>query len=322
MTHFRPWVQAVSALLTNGHLRGFLSGSIYQGPLKHVCVPTLNCYSCPGALFACPIGSAQAILAGGGGLDLSAPHTFAERLRVLGASAPLFIIGFLTIIGALVGRASCGWVCPFGALQDLLHRLPVRKFKVSGVLRHLRYLRYVVLVVMVILLPLLLVDDSGYGAPYFCKFICPAGTLEGGWLLPLYPGNAGLRAQLGRLFAWKSLLLVVFLLLMTMFRRPFCAWLCPLGAFFAPFNKVSLFRLELSKETCINCGKCSRVCPCGLQVTEEIDSQDCVRCLECERVCPTKAIVFSAGSGGAAMTAEIPNSAGQPAKENDSAAPS
>ena len=58
----RLWVQIAFAALTNGYLYGFLTGRIYTGPTKAVCVPGLNCYSCPGALGACPIGSLQAVL--------------------------------------------------------------------------------------------------------------------------------------------------------------------------------------------------------------------------------------------------------------------
>ena len=62
MKHLRLLVQACFAALTNGYLRGFLEGKIYSGPLKQLCVPGLNCYSCPGALGACPIGALQAVL--------------------------------------------------------------------------------------------------------------------------------------------------------------------------------------------------------------------------------------------------------------------
>ena len=62
--HFRKTVQAVWGLLSNGYIRGFLPGGsvLYEGPLKHFCVPGMNCYSCPGALGACPIGALQAVL--------------------------------------------------------------------------------------------------------------------------------------------------------------------------------------------------------------------------------------------------------------------
>ena len=58
----RTAVQALWALITNSYLTGFLQGKIYRGDLKKLCVPGLNCYSCPGALGSCPIGSLQAVI--------------------------------------------------------------------------------------------------------------------------------------------------------------------------------------------------------------------------------------------------------------------
>ena len=99
-------MQAAWALLTNGYLAGFLDGKIYQGPWKKLCVPGLNCYSCPGALGSCPIGALQAVLS-------SRNFQFAY-----------YVVGFLLLIGALLGRFVCGFLCPFGWIQDLLHKIP------------------------------------------------------------------------------------------------------------------------------------------------------------------------------------------------------
>ena len=58
----RLWVQVMFTALTNGYVLGFLDGKIYKGSSKRFCVPGLNCYSCPGAVGSCPIGSLQAVL--------------------------------------------------------------------------------------------------------------------------------------------------------------------------------------------------------------------------------------------------------------------
>lgn len=55
----RTWVQLAWTALTNGYVQGFTSGTIWKGPSKAYCVPGLNCYSCPGALGACPLGALQ-----------------------------------------------------------------------------------------------------------------------------------------------------------------------------------------------------------------------------------------------------------------------
>ena len=62
MSRFRGWIQAGATLLTNLHLPNFLKGGLYQGAGKTACVPGLNCYSCPAASGACPIGAFQAVV--------------------------------------------------------------------------------------------------------------------------------------------------------------------------------------------------------------------------------------------------------------------
>ena len=106
---FRHWFQAAWFALTNGYVLGFLEGKIYRGKLKSVCVPGLNCYSCPGALGACPIGSLQAVMDSG---------TF---------KFSCYVFGFLILFGTCLGRFICGWLCPFGLVQDLLHKAPLFK---------------------------------------------------------------------------------------------------------------------------------------------------------------------------------------------------
>ena len=305
----RFWVQAISTFLTNSYLYGFISGRIFTGTTKHLCVPTLNCYSCPGALFSCPVGAAQVILAGGGGMDISAVHSLPAKLKIILTGVPVFVVGFLTIIGSLSGRATCGWLCPFGWFQDLVHRLPSPKLRLPA---WTQWLKYVVLVVFVIALPLLVVDKYGGSEPFFCKLICPAGTMQGGFLLPIF--HSDLRAQLGRLFAWKTLVFLVFLIAMVFYRRPFCNTACPLGAFLGPFNRISLWKLDVDNDKCVHRGLCTKACIAGLNAPKAICSADCVRCLECMRVCPTQAISFSGPfpepSGAPPPTTDSPSSQG------------
>ncbi len=183
--HLRRWVQAGTAALTNGYYAGFFQGKIYTGGSKAICVPGLNCYSCPGALGACPLGSLQAVLG-------SRDYRFA-----------FYVVGFLMLAGVVLGRFVCGWLCPFGLIQEALHKIPVgRKLRRLPGERWLKCLKYVLLAVFVILLPLYAVDAFGQGTPAFCKFICPAGTLEAGH--PLLLMNTGLRAAVGWLFVWKK----------------------------------------------------------------------------------------------------------------------
>ena len=148
-------------------------------------------------------------------------------------------------MGVLLGRFICGFLCPFGWFQELLHKIPTRKLSTKK-LRPLTYLKYAVLLVMVFLLPAFLVNDVGMGDPFFCKYLCPQGVLEGA--IPLSLANSGIRAALGSLFTWKFGILLAMIVLSVVFYRPFCKWLCPLGAFYALFNGVSFFPDEGGQE--------------------------------------------------------------------------
>ena len=276
MARFRGWIQAGAVLLTNLHLPNFIKGGIYQGKRKTVCVPGLNCYSCPAASGACPIGAFQAV-AGSSKFRFSC-----------------YITGFLILLGVLLGRLICGFLCPFGWFQELLHRIPTRKLSTKK-LRPLTYLKYVILLVMVVLLPAFAVNDVGMGDPFFCKYLCPQGVLEGA--IPLALVNSGIRAALGGLFTWKLCILLAVAVLSVLFYRPFCKWLCPLGAFYALFNKVSLLQVKVDANACISCGKCVKVCSMDVDVTKTPDHAECIRCGKCVLACPTGAVRFRYGFG-------------------------
>lgn len=271
MGKFRHAVQIGWTLITNSYITGFLQGKIYKGPLKHLCVPGLNCYSCPGALGSCPIGSLQAVMG-------SRKYTIS-----------LLLIGFFMMVGALCGRFVCGWLCPFGLFQDLLHKIPfVKKIKTFHGDRILRYLKYVILLVFVILMPLFVVDVVGQGSPWFCKLVCPSGTLLGGW--PLVASNPGLQDAVGWLFAWKNVILIVTIILSILIYRPFCKYICPLGAIYAAFNKISLHRLTIDADKCTHCGLCSKTCKMGVEPHLNPKDMECIHCGDCVKACPCGAI--------------------------------
>lgn len=267
----RAAIQWAWALLTNGNLAGFLQGKIYTGKLKQFCVPGLNCYSCPGSLGSCPIGSLQAVLG-------------SSRFKF-----SFYLLGFFLLIGTVLGRVVCGFLCPFGLFQELLHKIPFfKKVKTFRLDKPLRLLKYGILLVFVILLPLFVVDAAGSGSPWFCKLICPAGTLEGG--LPLVLGNASLREIIGFLFHWKVAILIATVVLSILIFRPFCKYICPLGAIYALFNRVSIYRYHVSAEKCVGCGKCEQVCPMQVNPHLEANHPECIRCGACKEACKFGAI--------------------------------
>ena len=267
----RHRVQILWALLTNSYLIGFVQGKIYKGKLKNLCVPGLNCYSCPGAAGTCPIGALQAVIG-----NWNFKFAF-------------YAAGFLVFVGALMGRFVCGWLCPFGLIQDLLYKIPFpRKLRTFKGDRLLRKLKYVVLLFFVILLPMFLVDVLGQGAPYFCKLICPVGTLEGG--IPLVLLNNSMHGALGWLYAWKNVLLLFTVFLSILIYRPFCKYICPLGAVYSVFNPISVFRYRIDREKCVGCDACAKVCKMQVNPAENPNHPECIRCGQCKKACPKQCI--------------------------------
>ena len=274
LVRFRGWIQATATLLTNPHIPNLFKGKLYQGKAKTICVPGLNCYSCPAATGACPIGAFQAVVG-------SSKFKFTY-----------YITGFFILLGVLLGRFICGFLCPFGWFQDLLHKIPSKKLSTAK-LKPLRYLKYVILVVFVILLPAFVTNSLGMGDPFFCKYICPQGVLEGA--IPLALANSGIRAALGHLFTFKFTILALFIILSILFYRPFCKWICPLGAIYSLFNKVSFLKIQVDHEKCVGCQKCSRVCKMDVNVVDTPNHPECIRCGECMKACPTDAICYHYG---------------------------
>ena len=267
----RNLIQAAAALLHNPHLSGFFTGEIYKGDSKQVCVPGLNCYSCPGAVGACPIGSLQAVLSGG------------RR------GFSYYVTGTILLFGVIFGRLICGFLCPFGFIQDLLYKIRCRKRTVPRRIdKPLRYLKYAVLLILVILLPMLVRGSYGVGDPWFCKYLCPAGTLEGG--IPLVLGSEGLRSMVGFLFSWKMTVLIAVIALSVVIYRPFCKYLCPLGAIYGLLNKYSFYQMRVDEHSCTRCRACENGCGMGVEILKNINSTECIRCGKCKTICPTGSI--------------------------------
>ena len=267
--HLRLFVQLCFTALTNGYAAGFVSGAIYKGPGKQFCLPGLNCYSCPGAVASCPLGALQ------------------NALSAMPNKLPLYIAGALLLMGLALGRLICGFLCPFGLIQELLHKIPGQKIKKGRWSRRLSWLKYAVLAVFVVALPLWYAYAQGLPVPAFCKYICPAGTLEGG--LPLLALRSEYRALAGWLFTWKAALCAAILLACVFLYRAFCRFLCPLGAIYSLFSRVALLAFRVDGGKCDGCGLCVRRCPMDV---ERVGDRECIQCGGCRQICPRGAIYF------------------------------
>ena len=269
----RKWIQLYTALLYNANLKGFVQGNIYKGNTKIACAPGINCYSCPGAVAACPLGSLQGAISSD-------------------KSTLWYVGGTLLLYSILFGRMICGWLCPFGFIQELVYKIKTPKMKKNKVTRLLSYLKYVILVFFVIIVPVTYAFRDT-PLPAYCKYICPAGTLEGGMLLLANKVNASYFSMLGPIFTWKFLLMVSIMVGCVFIFRLFCRFLCPLGALYGLFNKLSFFGVTVEEHNCINCNKCINHCKMD---TLKVGDQECISCGECINVCPTDAIKWK-GTG-------------------------
>ena len=270
----RRLVQLYCALLYNAHLKGFITGQIYTGPLKAACVPGLNCYSCPAAAGACPLGALQ------------------NAVTSAGTRAGTYILGILLLYGVMLGRTICGWLCPAGLIQELLYKIPTPKLRKSRLTRALSYLRYVILAVFVLAIPLAYGLKNNAPLPAFCKYICPAGTLEGAAGLLSSPENAGLFGMLGVLFTNKFVIMLAVGLACVFCFRAFCRFLCPLGAIYGLFNRIAVVGIRVDAAGCTRCGGCVRRCPMDVR---RVGDRACISCGRCMEACPAGAISLKAG---------------------------
>ena len=260
----RRLIQIYAALLYNANIKGFITGNIYRGNTKYACVPGLNCYSCPGAVGACPLGALQ------------------DSMAHSDKTAPYYIIGILALFGLMFARTICGFLCPVGLGQELLYKIKTPKVKKSRYTRILSYFKYVLLILLVIAVPLIT-----HSAPGFCKYVCPAGTFGGSGGLLVNPVNSSYFETLKFLFSWKFVLLVVFIVLSIFIFRFFCRFICPLGAIYGFFNKYALIGVKLEDDKCVNCGLCLETCKMDIR---RVGDHECINCGEFIPVCPTKAI--------------------------------
>ena len=270
----RRLIQIYAALLFNANLKGFVSGEIYKGNTKSMCVPGMNCYSCPGAVGACPLGSLQ--------------NAIAEAGSTKKFEGLYYVLGILVLFGIFMGRWICGFLCPFGLVQDWIYKIKTPKVKKSKFTRALSYLKYVLLVLFAFVI------TFSFGLkkmtlPGFCKYICPAGMLEGSMGLLSNEANSSLFAMLGPLFTWKFALFVGMMVAAVFIYRFFCRFVCPLGALYGLFNKVSVFGIKVEKSKCIDCGLCVNKCKMDVH---HVGDHECINCGECMSVCPTNAIVW------------------------------
>ena len=172
-------------------------------------------------------------------------------------------LGMLLIAGVVFGRAFCGWACPFGAFQDLLGSFRKR----SRRLRPFTYSKFAMLLIVMILAWVTL--DT-----FFCK-LCPAGSLFAAIPAPFFDPSL----RLGVFFFVHIATLILTILLVLLFSRFWCRYLCPVAPI-GVFNKLSILTISVDSTKCTECLSCLEDCPMGIDKVSDIgSSSDCILCV-------------------------------------------
>jgi hypothetical protein len=218
----------------------------------------------------CPFGGVVTLY------NMATLGTFVQKIHM----SAVVLMGIVFVLAILFGPVFCGWVCPLGSVQEWIGKLGRKMLgtRYNRLIperpnRWLSYLRYVVLVWVVYV-----TARSGY---LIFANIDPYNALFTFW---------------SEEAALPSILILVATLVGSLFiERPWCRFLCPYGALLGLFNKVRIFKLRRAPSTCIDCGRCDRVCPMNIDIShkEVISDALCISCLECtsERHCPVPATV-------------------------------
>lgn len=201
--------------------------------------------------------------------------------KILAGTMILFVITL--VVAILFRRSFCGLICPFGAIQEFFgkvgQKIFKRKFIIPSIIdKPLRYLKYIILVVTVIF----------------------AWKTAGLWIAPYDPWSAyaHLAEGLGRVWdesAVGLILLGITLVGSLLYERFFCKYLCPMGALYAIISKISPFKIYRDENVCVNCGKCSKVCPMNIDVqnAKEVRNAECINCQTCVLNCPKSGALYS-----------------------------
>jgi len=191
------------------------------------------------------------------------------------------VLAIITVVLTLIlRRGFCGYVCPFGTVQELLYKIKSKRVEINEKLDAKgRYIKYFILAGILIgtfITGRLIFKNSG---PFSAFFHFGKGLLWDYEATELIPN----------LISFSKLLLLLFV--SVFISRFYCKYMCPLGAainIFAKFSPTRLVRSTKGKNKCIDCKICDKVCPMNIKpsIKKEIKTVECISCNQCVNVCP------------------------------------
>ena len=229
---------------------------------------------------------------------------------------PFLALGILLLFGIVMGRATCGWVCPFGFVLDLCHYVPARK-RVPGyqINQQLSKVKYAVLILTLFVAIAIGIVRLGGGTPLpIYPFsdnafspIDPATTLQA--VIPhfiitpemwptLEEGIWGIFSPDMAWFWFRVIFMVIILFLAVYIGRAWCRWFCPLGAALGMMNPYAIIGVQRNLSKCLGkkCRECELACPMGVSLLrepwEKIIDSNCIMCMKCYDACAEGAITL------------------------------
>ncbi len=184
----------------------------------------------------------------------------------------LMVLMVLLPVSLLFGNFFCGWVCPYGALQEFMgsmgRKLLRRRYKMPrNIQNYLQYLRYLLFAILFVgVLDFILTPLNGYGSfmGVFMKRTADAAS------------------------ALAFGIMIFYLLLSLFFERAFCNYLCTEAAKYGVVSMVRIFSVKRDEGLCVNCQKCDIACPMNIAVSarDHVRNGQCINCMKCIQACP------------------------------------
>ncbi|MDD4954677.1 MAG: 4Fe-4S binding protein [Candidatus Omnitrophica bacterium] len=213
--------------------RGFVQLAVFTlSEIGFICNSGIPCSNCLLSFGVCPIGALQ-------------------RIAFIPGSTYIVLIS-LAVIGVIFGALTCGWLCPVGFIQDILHSLRIKKIKITN---KLKIIRNFILFIAVILIFLELRFNL------------------------LSKNRIGIFEETTIFLGFALLLFAVFI------KRPLCRIICPIGLIYGKLNSISPIKVNLDVNRCSGCSNCAKVCICDIEPRSQVNNDSCAKCFNCVKAC-------------------------------------